>query len=79
MIIYLAQKWGWSMAFHLTAVPGIILAWLIYRYVNGKKDPAFSAAPAAGKAANKAAYGELFKIKNVALCILISCVFVTGS
>lgn len=77
MIIYLAQKWGWSMAFHLTAVPGIILAWLIYRYVNGKKDPAFSAAPAAGKAANKAAYGELFKIKNVALCILISCVFVT--
>ena len=38
---------------------------------------AFSAAPAAGKAANKAAYGELFKIKNVALCILISCVFVT--
>ncbi|MEW7000433.1 hypothetical protein M5585_08140 [Serratia ureilytica] len=39
LIIYLAQKWGWSMAFHLTAVPGIILAWLIYRYVNGKKDP----------------------------------------
>lgn len=77
LIIYLAQKWGWSMAFHLTAVPGIILAWLIYRHVNGKKDPAFIAAPATGKAAGKAAYGELFKIKNVALCILISCVFVT--
>lgn len=39
LIIYLAQKWGWSMAFHLTAVPGIILAWLIYRYVNGKRIP----------------------------------------
>lgn len=77
LIIYLAQKWGWSTAFHLTALPGIILAWLIYKYVNGKKDPSFAAEPAVKNQSEKAAYAELFKIKNVVLCILISCVFVT--
>ncbi|WP_242502752.1 MFS transporter [Serratia sp. 1D1416] len=77
LIIYLAQTWGWSMAFHLTAVPGVILAWLIYKNVNGKKDPAFIAVPAAKAPAEKGAYRQLFNIKNVVLCILISCVFVT--
>ncbi|WP_232811279.1 MFS transporter, partial [Serratia proteamaculans] len=59
LIIYLAQKWGWSTAFHLTALPGIILAWLIYKYVNGKKDPSF-AEPTVKNQSEKAAYAELF-------------------
>lgn len=73
VLIALAEAYGWRHAFIVSLVPGLLIAWLIWRYVRNdepRQAPRVSD-PAAG---NRLA---LLRSRNIVLCTLISCVFLT--
>ena len=73
VLITLAEAYGWRHAFIVSLVPGLLIAWLIWRYVRNdepRQAPRVSD-PAAG---NRLA---LLRSRNIVLCTLISCVFLT--
>lgn len=77
VLIALAEAFGWRHAFIISLVPGLVIAWLIWRYV---RPDAKSQKPAAGPLAKHAEKGSrlaLLKSRNIVLCTLISCVFLT--
>lgn len=78
VLVYVADRLSWHDAFYASAIPGFILAVLIWRTVP---EPALEAAPAR-EAHNGSLLGMLAN-RNVALCAGISCMMVgsmvTGS
>ncbi|MCU1725981.1 MFS transporter [Pseudomonas sp. 7P_10.2_Bac1] len=75
LLVALAQAFGWRHAFIISLLPGLIIAWLIWRYV--RPDPAREKVPAVSADAPKGSRLALLKSRNILLCTLISCVFVT--
>lgn len=87
VMVALAENFGWRTAFYLTCIPGLIVAWLIWRYVQ---EPAPARPDEAGQAdalkqadantntnTNSQAGPQwgVLRERNVILCILISCFF----
>jgi len=71
VLVGIAEHYGWRSAFYLSAVPGLILALLVWRFIREPETPAAPAseAPAAldlGVLANR----------NIAVCSLLSCLMV---
>lgn len=80
IILWMAASYGWRTAFYLTCIPGLIMAFLIYKYVDGDKktvDKIGDKTDITKANVQKIKYIDLFKNKNILLCILISCFFVT--
>ncbi len=73
VLIALAEAYGWRHAFIVSLLPGLLIAWLIWRYVR-KDEPRQAPAPGAAVRVNRLA---LLKSRNIVLCMLISCVFLT--
>ncbi len=76
-LVWLAEAYGWRVAFYLAGVPGLILALLIWRFVA---EPP-RAAPAPGTATPKDASlspWHMLAQRNVLLCSILSC-FAVGS
>ncbi|HTN13445.1 MAG TPA: MFS transporter [Sphingomonadaceae bacterium] len=76
VLVWLAEAYGWRMAFYLAGVPGLILALLIWRFVVEPDRPA----PVAGKVARDASLSpwHMLAERNVLLCSILSC-FAVGS
>ncbi|WP_248749275.1 MFS transporter [Pseudomonas sp. MWU15-20650] len=73
VLIALAEAYGWRHAFIVSLVPGLLIAWLIWRYVRNdapRQAPRASDPPRGHRLA-------LLKSRNIVLCTLISCVFLT--
>jgi MFS family permease len=81
IMIGLAMSFGWRTAFLLTLLPGLILAFILYRMVQAKPAGEISGSASAelghGLTAGNVNYIELLKIRNIALCVAISCVYIT--
>ncbi|MGG2396601.1 MFS transporter [Pseudomonas sp. SH1-B] len=76
VLIALAEAFGWRQAFIASLIPGVIIAWLLWRYV--KPDAQRVPAPVASIGqASKGSRLALLKNRNILLCTLISCTFVT--
>ncbi|CAM4373937.1 MFS transporter [Kerstersia similis] len=81
VMVALAENFGWRTAFYLTCIPGLIVAWLIWRYVQepapARPDEAGTMAGTAQGAAALPAGPQwgVLRERNVILCILISCFF----
>ncbi|NNB43020.1 MFS transporter [Pseudomonas chlororaphis] len=75
VLIGLAEAYGWRHAFIVSLIPGLLIALLIWRYVRNDTPPAPVTTSDSGKApVNRLA---LLKSRNIVLCTLISCVFLT--
>ncbi|MEE4150098.1 MFS transporter [Pseudomonas viridiflava] len=74
VLIALAETYGWRHAFIVSLLPGLLIAWLIWRYVR-KDEP--RPAPLDGATTVKGHRLALLKSRNILLCTLISCVFLT--
>jgi predicted MFS family arabinose efflux permease len=72
VLVRIAAAYGWQDAFFIAGIPGLILAFLIWRFI---KEP--PAAPAAGAAAPSSLLA-LLAVRNMWLCALMSC-FAVGS
>ncbi len=77
VMIALAEAFGWRQAFIISLVPGLLIAWLIWRYVRADDKSQKPANRSAVDAAEKGSRLALLKSRNIVLCTLISCVFLT--
>ena len=75
LLVALAEALGWRHAFIVSLLPGLLIAWLIWRHVRPDPPRAQRPAPRAEDAKGKRL--ALLKSRNILLCTLISCVFVT--
>lgn len=73
VVIGLATHFGWRVAFYVTCIPGILIALCIWRWV--REHPS-NTQPAQVKAAPVNRWA-LLKERNIVLCMLISCFFLT--
>jgi predicted MFS family arabinose efflux permease len=69
VLIWLADHYGWRSAFYLAAVPGLVLALLVWRFI---REPAV---PSATKERQPFDLGMLAN-RNIAVCSLLSCLMV---
>ncbi|OLF53629.1 MFS transporter [Pseudomonas chlororaphis] len=74
VLIGLAEAYGWRHAFIVSLIPGLLIALLIWRYVRRDAPLAPAASPGAAAPVQRLA---LLKSRNIVLCTLISCVFLT--
>ena len=71
LLIGLAEAYGWRAAFYLSCLPGLLIAWLVWRHV---REPAAEPVPATERAGG---FGELLRERNILLCVLIACSYIT--
>lgn len=73
VVIGLSTHYGWRVAFYVTCIPGILIALCIWRWV---REHPTDASPAQAKPAPTNRWA-LLQERNVVLCMLISCFFLT--
>jgi MFS transporter, ACS family, hexuronate transporter len=76
LLVGLATAFGWHKAFYLAGVPGLISAFLIWRFI---REPAAAApsGPAATAVPLFTRLREIFSHRNMILCVLISILLVS--
>jgi MFS family permease len=82
VVIPLATHFGWRVAFFVAGIPGLIIACVLLKVVVEPSRQSSAARLAATSAAvagsNKpGSFAHLFGNRNVVLCLLISCLFIT--
>jgi predicted MFS family arabinose efflux permease len=70
-LVWIADYYGWRSAFYLSAIPGLILALLVWRFIREPDMP-----PAAGVSKRPALDLSLLANRNIAICALLSCLMV---
>lgn len=76
VLIWMATHYGWRTAFYLSCIPGLIIAFLIWKFVQHKR----GAHPSAGvdpETKRPSEYMALLKNRNILLCVLISCFYIS--
>jgi MFS family permease len=76
ILVGLATTHGWRSAFLVSCVPGLVIALLVAKYV---KRHAATSLPRTSRAADSGRINwiTLLKNRNVALCVVIACFYVT--
>jgi MFS family permease len=77
LLVAIAEQYNWRLSFYIAGIPGLVCALLIWKFV---REPARSPAPP-GEARSRAGHGrigllEMLRVRNVWLCVLISCFMV---
>ena len=77
ILIWLAGAYGWRTAFYLSCLPGLLIAWLVWRHVRER--PPEAAVVAASRSAEQSTVGlaALLRERNILLCVLIACSYIT--
>ena len=71
IVVALANMYDWRIAFYLSAIPGLLAAFLIASYVREPKLHSVKTVETPEVVAEKMSRWELIKIHNIFLCILI--------
>lgn len=71
LVVAVATHWNWRVAFFVCAVPGLVMAALMSRYVREPQ----SLPPVAGEAASMGVF-QMLSVRNIWLCVLICCAMV---
>lgn len=71
VVVALAEMFNWRVAFYLVGLPGLLAAWLIYRYVREPVLHSVKTVDTPEVSAEKMSRWELLKIHNILLCVLI--------
>jgi MFS family permease len=79
VLVALAGAFGWRVAFYIAGIPGLVMAWFVWRYVH--EPQAGTGVSAAAKAPPAAPAGtmhplQMLRIGNMRVCILMSIVMV---
>ncbi|KVN25978.1 MFS transporter [Burkholderia pyrrocinia] len=82
VVIFIATKYGWRDAFYVSCIPGFVIALCIWRWVR-EVPPGGARHVQSVEGGTHAAAGArvsrwaLLKERNILLCVLISCFFLT--
>lgn len=75
ILVWLATDYGWRTAFYATMIPGLVIAALIMLFVRNKH--VHESIEDAEIVIHKADIKTLLKNRNILLCILISCFYIS--
>jgi MFS family permease len=76
VLVAIAEQFNWRISFYIAGIPGLICALLIWKYV--REPQRVPAVQRAGVPAGERHMGlaEMLRVRNVWLCVLISCFMV---
>jgi len=82
VVVPLATHYGWRVAFFVAGIPGLIIAVLLFKMVTEPSRQSAAAQSAASSAViagddKPGSFKHLLGNRNVLLCLLISCLFIT--
>lgn len=75
ILIWIATDFGWRSAFYATVIPGLVIAALMMIFVRNKH--VHEDLVASHSHASKADINSLLTNKNIILCVLISCFYIS--
>lgn len=75
VLIWIATEFGWRSAFYSTVIPGALIALLIWLFVRNQH--VHDDLKEEHSKAGKADYMSLLKNRNIILCVLISCFYIS--
>lgn len=76
IIVAIAAALGWRAAFYLTCIPGLILAYFIWRHVQEPKvSPPIAKTEIPARPSITRTVGELLRYRNIVVCLAIGCVY----
>jgi MFS transporter, ACS family, hexuronate transporter len=82
LLVYIADRWGWQWSFYVAGLPALILSVFVWRFIHEPRQPN-QPSNATKVAAAPISALQMLKIRNIALCAVISCLLVgsmvTGS
>lgn len=76
IVVPLAELYGWRVAFFVAGIPGLVIALFLAKYVMEPKRFQRMAA-AHPETADAPSFVDMVGRRNIALCLLISCLFIT--
>jgi MFS family permease len=77
ILVPLAISYSWRMAFYIAGIPGLIMAWFVWRYVHEPKHASSHAPARGGRGADDRMHPlEMLRYRNMRLCTLMSIVMV---
>lgn len=79
-VVWIATQYTWRLAFVITIVPGLLLALWIWRSVREEPPGGRVMTEPAGEsvdAAAKPSIGSILRQRNIILCVLIACAYMT--
>jgi MFS family permease len=78
IVVALAEAFTWRVAFFISGIPGLIIAALLWRFVRkSQAGQVGREAPAIARPKSAMTLGQLLAYRNIVLCVLISCAFLT--
>jgi predicted MFS family arabinose efflux permease len=76
VLVAIAEQYNWRMSFYVAGVPGLICALLIWKYVREPARTAPTPRADAHPGERHMGLAEMLRVRNVWLCVLISCFMV---
>ncbi|MDT0484299.1 MFS transporter [Streptomyces doebereineriae] len=79
-VVWIATQYSWRLAFVITIVPGLLLALWIWRSVREEPPGGCVMAEPVAEAVDAAAkpsIGSILRQRNIILCVLIACAYMT--
>ncbi len=78
IVTAIATSFGWHAAFYVVGIPGLIMTFVLMKFMKDRKVSDSSLVKAkAAKRISWSEYAEVFKKRNVWLCVIISACFMT--
>ncbi|WP_328709303.1 MFS transporter [Microbispora hainanensis] len=80
VVVWIAESYGWRIAFYVTIIPGLVIAALIARFVRERPPLIRTASETARDGAagqSKLALKDVLRLRNVVICMLIACCYLT--
>ncbi|MEH7238600.1 MFS transporter [Bacillus sp. JJ1562] len=74
IVVALAEKFDWHMAFYLTIIPGIVLAFFILKTMKNKPDYKNSVA----QAQEKVSFKQVLKTRNIWIGVILFSLYMTS-
>ncbi|NUR88901.1 MAG: MFS transporter [Nonomuraea sp.] len=75
VVVWIAETYDWRVAFYVTIVPGLVMAALIWKFVRERSPREQVAEPA--EPVVRTPIGEVLKLRNIVVCMLIACCYLT--
>jgi MFS family permease len=76
VLVAIAEQYNWRMSFYVAGVPGLICALLIWKYVREPARTVPTSRAGAHHGERHMGLAEMLRVRNVWLCVLISCFMV---
>jgi predicted MFS family arabinose efflux permease len=76
LVVAIAVQWGWRTSFFTAGLPGLILLFIIWRFIDEPPATPADQQPAAAGAKSSDGFVAMLRHSNILICAIISCLAV---